>query len=115
MVSTRKTRQSNGRFLSQSDDFDQDIVIGKTMNGKRENATVNEGTADQEFTVLISDSNPAVSEYLVNVTTLEGCFNERIDKEMGNIVDTVENRIQNKILTAIDSIITPKSEIAIKS
>ena len=34
---------------------------------------------------------------------------------MGNIVDTVEDRIQNAFLTARDSIITPKIESAIKS
>ena len=42
-------------------------------------------------------------------------FNERIDREMGSIVNTVEDRIQNAILTAIDSIITPKMELAIRS
>ena len=34
---------------------------------------------------------------------------------MSNIVDTVENRIQNAILTAIDNIVAPKIELAIKS
>ena len=34
---------------------------------------------------------------------------------MGNIVDTVEDRIQNAILSAADSIITPKIELAIRS
>ena len=34
---------------------------------------------------------------------------------MGNIVDTVEDRIQNAILTAIDNIVTPKIELAIRS
>ena len=34
---------------------------------------------------------------------------------MGNVVDTVEDRIQNAILTATDSIITPKLELAIRS
>ena len=34
---------------------------------------------------------------------------------MGNIVDTVEDKIQNAILTAIDSNITPRIELAIKS
>ena len=33
---------------------------------------------------------------------------------MGNIVDTIEDRIQNAILTAKKSIITPKIELAIK-
>ena len=80
------------------------------MNDRREIPTVNEGTADQEFTVGITDGGPAVNENLVNVKTLERCFKEKIDREMGNIVDTVEYGIQNEILTAIDSIITPKIE-----
>ena len=47
--------------------------------------------------------------------TLERCFNERIDREMSNIVDTVEDRIQNAILTAIDNIVAPKFQLAIRS
>ena len=35
--------------------------------------------------------------------------------EISNIVDTVEDRIQNAILTAIDNIVTPKIELAIRS
>ena len=85
------------------------------MNNRQENTAVNEGTADQEFTVGNSDGGQAVNENVVKVKTLERCFIERIDKEMGNIVDTVENRIQNAILTAIDSIITPEIESAIRS
>ena len=38
-----------------------------------------------------------------------------IDREMSNIVDTVEDRIQNAILTAIDNIVAPKIELAIRS
>ena len=34
---------------------------------------------------------------------------------MGNIVDTVEDRIQSVILAAMDCIITPKIELAIRS
>ena len=33
---------------------------------------------------------------------------------MGNIVDTVEDRIQNATLTAIDSYVTPEIELAIR-
>ena len=46
---------------------------------------------------------------------MERCFNERIDKEMSNIVDIVEDKIQIAILTAIDNIFTPKIELAIRS
>ena len=34
---------------------------------------------------------------------------------MSNVVDTVEDRIQNAILTAIDNIVDPKIELAIRS
>ena len=51
----------------------------------------------------------------MSVKTLERCFNEKIDREMNNIIDTVEGRIQNAILTAIDNIVAPKIELAIRS
>ena len=44
---------------------------------------------------------------------MERCFNEKIGTEMGNIVD--KDMIQNAILTAIDSIYTPKVQLAIRS
>ena len=115
MVATHEKRQSKGRLQSQLGDFDQDIINSNTMNGRQQNATVNEDTVAQEITVSNSDSNPAASENLLNVKTLERCFNEKIEREMGNIADTVEDKIQNANLTAADSIITPKIEWAHRS
>ena len=85
------------------------------MSDTEVNPMVNEDTVDQGCTVGSSDSNPAVNDNLVNVKPLECCFIERIDKEMGTIGATVEDRIQNAILIAIDSNITPKIELAIWS
>ena len=76
---------------------------------------VNEGTNDRDFTVGTSSNDSIVIGNAMSVKTLERCFNERIDREMNNIVDTVEDRIQNAILTAIDNIVTPKIELAIRS
>ena len=114
MVSTRKKRQTNKKLLSQLDHFDQDMIIGNAASERQENVLVNEGTNDREFTVSNSSNNTAVSESAMNVKTLERCFNERIDREMSNIVDTVEDRIQNAILTAIENIVAPKIELAIR-
>ena len=55
------------------------------------------------------------NENTVIVKILERWFIEKIDKELSNFVDTVEDKIQNAILSAIDSIVAPKIEIAIKS
>ena len=91
------------------------MIIGSAVSERQENVVVNEGTNDRDFTVSNSSNNTAVNESVVNVKTLERCFNERIDREMGNIVDTVEDRIQNAILTAIENIVAPKIELAIRS
>ena len=114
MVSTRKKRQSNKRLLSQLDDFDQDMIVGNTASERQKNV-VNEGTNDQDFTAGTSDVSTAMNKNAMTVKTLERCFNERIDREMNNIVDTVEDRIQNAILAAIDNIAAPKIELAIRS
>ena len=50
----------------------------------------------------------------MNVQNLERCSNERIGREMGNIVDTVEDRIQNAILTVIGNIIAPRIKLAVR-
>ena len=115
MVSTRKKRQSNKRLLSQLDDFDQDVIIGNAASARQENAVVNDNINDQDFTVGTSNVNSTINENVLNVKTLERCFNEKIDREMSNIVDTVEDRIQDAILTAIDNIVAPKIELAIRS
>ena len=115
MVSTRKKRQSNKRLLSHLDDFDQDMIIGNAVRERQGNAVVNGGTNDRDFTVGISKDSSVANGNAVSVKTLERFFNERIDREMSNFVDTVEDRIQNAILTAIDNIIAPKIELAIRS
>ena len=115
MVSTRKKKQSKRRLLSQLDDFDQDMIIGNATCETQENTVVDEGTNDRDFTVGTSNDSSIVNGNVMNVKTLERCFNERIDRETNNIVDTVEDRIQNAILTAIDNIFAPKTELAIRS
>ena len=114
-VSTRKKRQTNKRLLSQLDDIDQHMNIGNAASERQENVVVKEGTNDRDFTVSNSSNNTAVNESAMNVKTLKRCFNKRIDREMSNIVDTVEKRIQNAILTAIENIVAPKIESAIRS
>ena len=101
MVSTRKKRQSNKRLLSQLDDFDQDMIIGNAASSRQESVTINGGTNDQDFTVGTSNVGSVVNENRLNMKTLERCFNERIDREMSNVVDTVEDRIQNAILAPL--------------
>ena len=82
---------------------------------KDKKTVVSESTNDRDFTVGTSSNNMAINESTVNVKTLEKCFEEKIDREMSNIVDTVGITMQNAILTAIDHIVAPKIELAIRS
>ena len=91
------------------------MIIGNTSNAREENVVVNEGTNDRDFTVGTSNNDSVVNGNAISVKILERCFNERIDREMNNIVDTVEDGIQNAILTAIENIVAPKIELAIRS
>ena len=92
------------------------MIIGNAVGERLENAVVSEGTDDQGFTVGTSNNDSVVNgSAMTTMKTLERCFNERIDREMSNIVDTVEDRIQNAILTAIENIVAPKIELAIRS
>ena len=115
MVSTSKKRQSNRRLLNQLDNFDQDMIISNAASERQENIVVSEGTNDRDFTVGTCSKNMTINENTMNVKTLERCLNERIDRELSDIVDTVEDGIQNAILTAIDNIVAHKIELAIRS
>ena len=76
---------------------------------------VNEGTNDRDFIVGTCSNNSFTNGIEVNVKPLERCFNERIDWEINNIVDTVAERIQNAILTAIGNLVAPKDELVIRA
>ena len=89
MVPTRNEKQSNIKLFSQLDDFDQDMIIGNPASERQENIVVNEGTNDRDFTVGTSSNNITINESAMSVKTLERCFNERIDNEMSDIVNTV--------------------------
>ena len=46
---------------------------------------------------------------------MEKTFDTNIDTEMSNFVDTFETKLQNKILTTVAKIFTPRIEIAVRS
>ena len=96
-------------------EINRDMIIGNAASERLKNIVFNEGMNDQDFTVGTSNDSSTVNGNAMSAKTLERCFNERIDRDMNNIVETVEDRIQNAILTAIDNIVAPKIELAIRS
>ena len=107
--STRKKMQQNKKLLSQVENFDQDVIVGDVGSSGRQIVEVSIGPADQEFNVNFSVSNPTTNENPVNVQTFERCLIDWIDRETVNIVETVEERSQNDVLTTIQYFICPRN------
>ena len=91
------------------------VNFSDAENNGQQSAVVNDGTEDRNLTVKCNSSNVTANEDTVDDQTLERCFNVRVVREMGTVVDTVEDRIQNAISTAIEFIITPRIELAVRS
>ena len=113
-VSSHKKKPSKSGLFSQLDDFYQDNINRNAAGDGQQNAVVNEDIVDHEFSVNNTGSNLTTNENLMNMKFLEICFNEKIDSELSNVVDTVEKWIQNANLTAIDCWITPRIELAVR-
>ena len=114
MVCTLEKRQLQ-RLFSQLDDFVEDFNIGNAASGRQQNSVVNESTVDPDYTVNKIGCNLTANVNSLNVQILERLFNEKIDKERDNIVDTVEDWIQNAILLTNDNIFTPRTALAVRS
>ena len=112
MVSSRMKRQSDRRFFNQLECFDQIYNIDKTVNDGQENAKSMKVPVTKHFPVVIPTINQRECGDSENLGKM---FKWNSDREMGNFVVIVEDRIQNAILTAIDSKFTPKIELAIRS
>ena len=115
MVSARKKKQSNRKLLSQLNNFDRKIIIGNAVSDRQQNVAGNERTIGRVLTASDDYSYLAANENVINVQTLERCLNERNDREIGDIVDTVEDWNQNAILNPSDNIVTARVELAVVS
>ena len=110
-----KEKTAKQKARSQLDAFEQNVIFGDVANSGQQSVAVNNGSVDQKFTLKNGDGIPTTNENVVNVLILERCFNGKINKQMGNLIDTVKKKIQNAILTSIDSFINAWIELAVKS
>ena len=106
MVSTPQNKQQNRRLVSQLDYCDQTAIISGAVSSEQQNVVVNNAIADRESFVNNNDSSALANEKAVDVQTSETNLSDSFTKEMSNVVETVEDTIQNTVLTAVDNIIT---------
>ena len=113
MVSTRKKRQPNRRFLSQLSESDTDFITGpsnhETRTGSRGNA------ADGNISLNNASSPNQVSDPQVDMHTLEKDTISKVLSEVDIMMTAVETRVQDAVLTAKENLLIPRVEAAMMS
>ena len=95
-----------------SDDIEQDVIIRSAMRCGGQNFEVIDSQADRECTVNNNDGSAVANEKnAVDIRMLEINVTDRITKGTGNVVKTVEDRIQNAISAGLIIIIIPRIEM----
>ena len=115
MVSIRKKRLQNRHFFSHLNEFDQKVLSGDAVSSWQQSVEFNDGSVDREFTFSINDGIHTTSEKTVKVQTHQKTCTDRTDIELGITLGMVEDRIQNATLTAMDKMVNPWIELAVKS
>ena len=60
----------------------------------------------ENLLTIMNGTTSTTNDDKVNVQALERCSNEKIDKELDNFVNTVEDMILNATLAAVDKTVT---------
>ena len=78
--------------------------------------TENRDSMLRRGTSLDNENNPAQINYpQVDVHTLEENIVSKVRSEVDNVMTSVETRVQDAVLTAIENLVIPRVELAMKS
>ena len=89
-----------------------DFIIGNDTNS---NAIENETLEPQATALVKSFEKPVVGENSASCDQfIERNFAEKIRREVNNAVTAIKNQILDAILTAIDKIVKPRVELAVR-
>ena len=113
MVSTRKRRNQQKKQLSQ---------LNETLNDFAIDSNTNVGVTENETLVSQTDSRYSNPERSVD-GEISACPNQvkvnnsgnKIGKAVDNAVKIVENRMHDAILTAMENVVIPRVEMALRS
>ena len=113
MVSSRKKKQHNKRFFTQLSERDTDFMIGQSnqddQTKSRDNMLCGGTSSDNA-------SNPAQFNYpQVDVHTLEEIIVSKVRSEVDNVMTSVETRVQDAVLTAVEILVIPRVELPLES
>ena len=112
-VSTRKKKQQNKKLFSQLSERDNDFLIRQSNQDEQTECRDNmlgRGTSPDNA------SNPARINYpLVDVHILEKIIVSKVRSDVDNVMTSVETRVQDAVLTAIENLVLSRVELGMKS
>ena len=113
MVSTRRRRQQNRRHLSQLGEFDGHFTLVQNNH----NILVESKASLTGKNVAFNNTNHSVlaNGSQVDIRTFERSITNKVLNEVDNVVATVETRVHDAILSAMEGLVLPRVELAMKS
>ena len=109
MVPTRKKKNQQKKQLNQLDETSNHFVIGNSVNV---NVSESENLEQQTDGQCIASEK--VDNYVCQNQIIENKIDNQITNTVSSAVMTVENCMHDAILTAIDKLLIPRIETAVK-
>ena len=113
MVSTRKKKEQNKKLLGHLSESDADFLIAQSNHEAQTGSRAN--SVDTNTTLnTTKDPNQGFSSQ-VDMHTLEENIVSTVRSELDSVMTTVETRVQEAVMTAIEKLVIPGVELAMKS
>ena len=116
MVSTRKKKQQNKRFLSQLSESNAEFMVVQSKHEAQAKSRTDAADRDTSLKNLKNTKGPKqVKGSEVDVHTLEKNIVNKVRSEVDSVMTTVETRVQDAVMTAMENLVIPTVEFAMKS
>ena len=113
MISTRKKRQQNKKLFSQLSERGTYFMIVQSNKDEQTNSRDNmicRGTSSDNI------NNPIQVNYpQLDVHTIEENIISKVRSEVEKVLTSVETRVQDAVLTAVENFVIPRLDLAMKS
>ena len=112
MVFTGKKKQQNRELFSQLDESDTDSTIGQNNRETQGGCTTN--LVDIGNSSINMEGPIQVNSPQMDIHKLEENIVSKVRNEVDNVMMTVGARFQDALLTAIENLVIPRVELAMK-
>ena len=113
IISTRKEKLQNKRLLSHLRESDADFMIAQSNHETQAESRANTAKRDTSLYNTKGPNQPNGSQ--VHMHTIEKNIFCKVRSEMDSVMTTVEIRVQDAVMRAIENLVIPRVELAMMS